>query len=247
VLNIFAFLLNLIDQHTIWLYGACVLIVLYYLRAFIVARTQRANTIFTIEREVAAHREGQAMSSIGAMLGVIIIILGLKYYIVPSVNIKAYIEPTPTVTMALPTMAPTLAPTEEATATATLRPRPTQAAVQPTAMPTETPIPVPAHCPDPSVRIISPGMDATVSGWLTLEGTANIDGFQFYKIEWGAGEQPPDWHSISDIHHAPVVNGVLDEFDTHLLPNGVYWLRLTVVDQTGNFPAPCTVRVVFEN
>jgi hypothetical protein len=247
VLNIFAFLLNLIDQHTIWLYAACLLIILFYLRAFIIARTQRANTIFTIEREVAAHREGQAMSSIGAMLGVVIVIMGIKYYLVPSLDIETLIEPTPTMTIALPTMAPTMEPTEEPTATATPRPRPTKAVQQPTVAPTDTPLSAPANCPNANVRIMSPGKDAVISGWIDIQGTANISEFQFYKIEWAAGEIPGDWHSISNIHNSPVTNGLLDEFDTHLLPNGVYWLRLTVVDQTGNFPEPCAVRLVFEN
>ncbi len=90
-------------------------------------------------------------------------------------------------------------------------------------------------------------MGAQVSGRVIIQGTAAHDHFQFYKVELGQGEEPTAWHVISDIHEAPVTNGVLDEFDTPAVPNGVYWLQLTVVDQMGNFPQPCRVRVIIEN
>jgi len=52
---------------------------------------------------------------------------------------------------------------------------------------------------------------------------------------------------VNTIHRSPVLGGQLEELDTTALPNGVYWLQLTVVDQTGNFPPPCRVRIVIQN
>jgi hypothetical protein len=44
-----------------------------------------------------------------------------------------------------------------------------------------------------------------------------------------------------------VSGGVLGNIDTTVLVNGEYTIRLTVVDQVGNFPPPCDVTVVVQN
>jgi hypothetical protein len=41
--------------------------------------------------------------------------------------------------------------------------------------------------------------------------------------------------------------GRLEELNSADLPNGVYWLRLVVVDQTGNFPPPAAARIEIRN
>ncbi|MHB0857808.1 MAG: hypothetical protein ACYC5M_09580 [Anaerolineae bacterium] len=252
MLNIVNFMLTAIDEYTMWLYLGCLLMVLLYIRSFIVARRDRENTVFTIEKEVAAHREGRAMSGIGAMLGVVVVITGMKYYLVPSIDLSAMITPTPTLTLAIPTLS-TLTPTptvEEVRATSTPRDLPTSV---PTETPTVAPVtptpapPPPAACPDPNVRISSPGSNATVSGQIAVTGSADTNGFQFFKIELGGGEDPGSWSVIGDLHRSPVHDGVLESFNTTAVPNGVYWFSLTVVDQTGNWAPPCRVRVVIEN
>ena len=244
MLNILVFLLNLIERQVIWLYVACFLLILFYARSYVLARKDRSNTLFTIEREVAAHREGQAMSSIGAILGAAVIITALRYYVVPSVDVEGLIEPTATIVLAIPTR-PTATPTAE-TPTPSPRPRPTRRPVRTTAPATPTPLP-PPPCPDPDTCISSPRMGAIVSGVVIIHGTATHGRFQFYKVEIGRGEEPTAWHVVSDIHEAPVINGVLDEFETTAVPDGVYCLQLTVVDQTGNFPPPCRVRLIIQN
>jgi len=66
------------------------------------------------------------------------------------------------------------------------------------------------------------------------------------KLEFGAGEWPTQWSLIQELHYAPVVNGYLGDWKTGALAEGVYQLRLVVVDKTGNYPAPCQVRVIIE-
>lgn len=44
-----------------------------------------------------------------------------------------------------------------------------------------------------------------------------------------------------------LVDGALGVFDTTLLPNGEYTIRLIVVDQAGNFVPPCDVTVRVQN
>jgi hypothetical protein len=108
------------------------------------------------------------------------------------------------------------------------------------------PPPVP-YCSDPNVCISSPGSNQTVSGAIGIYGTAMHGSFQFYKVEYGVGEEPGGWSSIGDTISTPVSGGLLMSLDTRAFPNGVYWLRLTVVDVTGNYPPPHRVRVVIEN
>ena len=89
-------------------------------------------------------------------------------------------------------------------------------------------------------------MNQVIAGQVTIRGTAQIDQFQFYKLEYGLGENPQQWNSIGDIHRSPVADGALGVWDTAGFPNGVFKLRLTVVDASGNFPAPCEVRVIIQ-
>src|SRR5690606_1723216 len=100
---------------------------------------------------------------------------------------------------------------------------------------------------DPNTSIFSPGMDATVSGSVALVGTATHPQFQFFKVECAIGADPSGWNVVGDLHHSPVVGGELARIDTRGLPNGPLWLQVTVVDQTGNFPPPCRVRVHVQN
>jgi len=91
-------------------------------------------------------------------------------------------------------------------------------------------------------------MNATLDGWGTtlIKGTAAIDNFWYYKLEFGSGEWPTDWSLIKELHYQPVVNGILGDWNTGALPEGVYILRLVVVDKAGNYPEPCKVRVIIE-
>jgi hypothetical protein len=255
VLNILGFVLDLVNKHIIWFYIVFLIIILYYLRIYVQAWHDRHNSIFTIEQEVAAHREGQAMSAIGVLLGLAVVITAVKLYIVPSIDLASMLEPTPTLTLVapthpLPTPTPTIGATLPLTPTATLRfststpqPTPTQA----TATPAPTSPPAPAACPDGNVRITSPGMNAQVAGVIAINGTANDARFQFYKLEYAQGEQPGAWHVINSTHKNSVASGVLEQLNTAALPNGVYWLQLTVVNESGNFTTPCRVRIVVRN
>jgi len=255
VLNVVNQLIQIIDKHIAWLYLACLVGILLYVNSYIQARREREFTSFPIEKEIAQHRQGRAMTGVGIMLAVAAVLTGLKYYILPTVDLSEFAQPTPTETLPIPSVVAmvTAAPTADATSAPTTSARPTAApsptsAPTPTASePTTTPPPAPAPCPDENTRIISPGMNAVVSGWVTISGTANHAQFQFYKVEYGIGENPSTWNSVGDLHHSPVVGGQLAGIDTSALPNGAAWFRLTVVDQTGNFPAPCSVRVVISN
>jgi len=95
------------------------------------------------------------------------------------------------------------------------------------------------------IVITSPSDGATVAGRVEIRGSAVLhytDDFQFYKVELGAGEQPTLW-SVIGLYTTPVTNDTLATLDAGNLPEGVYTLRLTVVDKTGNYLPPYQMAV----
>jgi hypothetical protein len=240
---IFARILTLIKAYSLWLYAAGFLALLLSLHELRQAQKLRAATIFTLEKELAAVRERRGRTTFIVALSLLILLTVLIFVVLPAQPLPPVQEPSPTPPLLeLPTSTP-VTPTPTRTRIPT-RPRPTP--LPPTATPGSTEPPPPPACAQPGIRITSPSMNQVVSGQVTIRGTAQMDQFQFYKLEYGLGENPQQWHSTGDVHRSPVVDNVLGTWDTAGFPNGVCKLRLTVVDVTGNFPPPCEVRVVIQ-
>lgn len=151
---------------------------------------------------------------------------------------------------------PTATPTAAALAATTV---PEKVEAEPTAIPlptatptpTTTPLPVaisPA-CADPRAVITAPGVGEAVSGTAQILGTASHENFLYYKVEYAQGENvnPDATFSYLADSRVQVTGGLLATFDSTSFINGVYTLKLTVVDASGNFPPPCTVSVIIEN
>jgi len=88
-------------------------------------------------------------------------------------------------------------------------------------------------------------MGAKVEGRVEIRGTADIEDFWFYKVEFAAGDSPSEWAYLGG-GREPVSDGLLFVWDVSGLPAGGYTLRLTVVDRTGNYPQPCDLQVIIE-
>jgi tetratricopeptide (TPR) repeat protein len=97
-----------------------------------------------------------------------------------------------------------------------------------------------------SYAITSPSPNARLHGRVVIWGTATHPNFQFYKVEYGFGKQPDRWFSIGDVVRTPVIDGALAVWDVTGLPAGEYALRLTVVDNTANYPPPYEVPVTIQ-
>jgi hypothetical protein len=97
--------------------------------------------------------------------------------------------------------------------------------------------------------ITSPGEGQVISEQVNILGTANHENFQYYKVEYaqGANIDPNDTFSYLADARVQVTGGLLASFDSTNFANGPYTLKLTVVDNSGNFPPPCTVSVTVEN
>lgn len=253
----------LIDYVTIyapWIYAVCGLVALYQIYRLWNVRAERRQAVFSLEREKAI-RELQNVFSIAMLL---LMLMGATYFISTTLfaaledeiaelrkpNPTAAIRPTPTPTPLPVTSTPTIAPTVSFTQTA---PATLEVATPIQTPATATPVPVepvvqpvaPAACPDSRALITSPGNNQTLSGLVTVAGTASHEQFQYYKVEYAPpGSEVFNYLSGGD---SQVVNGALITFDTATLSNGAWTLRLIVVDQTGNFPDPCQVTVQIQN
>jgi hypothetical protein len=238
-------IVKLIADYAIWLYLFLVLVALLFLRAYAVARRERANAIFTLERESAT---GRMMQSTTGLLVTLVIIGGVFYtsqILVGEVPLPE-VTPTPTVLVVLPPSPtpPPLLPTP--TSTSTPRPRPTAALAVETTTPEVTAAVVqPPACPNPGVRVSEPGDGAVVSGVIQLVGSANIPDLEYYKFEF-RGNGFGDWTFIQRFEQA-ISGGILGAWDTRSVSPGEYQLRLVVVDTTGNYPPPCVLRLVVQN
>jgi hypothetical protein len=247
-------LLRLLAPFIVWLYPIGILILLIYLRGWLLASRDLRASLFTLERETAVQRMRRSATGAFCVFGALVGLFVAQFYLGRSLDLNELIRPTPTPGFIIPEV-PTVTPatpsptvdvrTPSPTARPTATRRPTLEAVIPTVapLPTATPAP-PANCPTPGVQITQPGSGATVSGRVDIRGTANIPNFSFYKVEIGLGDHPSRWTSISDLHHTPVTDGFLDVLDASSLPAGTYSLRLVVVDITGNFPPPCEIQIV---
>jgi hypothetical protein len=235
---------ELIAKYSLWLYGICALGVLICLRRALLARRERAAARFTLEKEVALSKGYRSLTT-----AILFLALGALVYLntsfleprlvhlsEPEETPVALLAPTETPTEAPPVSTPTPTPTRERK-----RRRPT-----PISIVTPTPLLILPDCPNPLARLTYPTVDAVLKGNVRITGSANIENFWFYKLEYKSAVGVDEWHVIGELKEKPVVDGLLGEWDTSILPEGVYLFRLTVVDITGNYPPPCEVRVKIE-
>jgi hypothetical protein len=246
-------IIQVLATYAPWIYAACGLVALYQIYRIMLVRSERRQAVFSLEREKAI-RDLYRIFSVALIL---LMIMGATYFFSTTLSsaveplVVEALEPTPNLPFVpTPTNTPLPAtPTPEATPTreATPVPTPQEEVVEavPTA-PARTVAQVPA-CPDNRALLIRPGNNETVSGVISVVGSASHDQFQYYKVEYAPGVNADSNFGYLVGGNAPVVNGVLGNVDTNTLGNGSWTLRLIVVDQTGNFPPPCKVTINVQN
>ncbi len=94
---------------------------------------------------------------------------------------------------------------------------------------------------DTVLMITAPAEGSTVSGEVTIEGTATHPNFASYGVLYAAGPTPTadsQWVPITFGVQTMVVNGALATWDTTVenIPNGQYTLALAVYEQGNNEP-----------
>ncbi len=96
------------------------------------------------------------------------------------------------------------------------------------------------------VSITGPMPYQYVSGGVVITGSANIDNFAFYRMEFGQGLNPASWNQLGGDHNSPVQNGPLEFWDTGGLVEGLYTLQLTVIRHDQSFER-AAVQVTVDN
>ncbi len=227
----------------------------YGWQAFHIYRVSRI-TPYTLERESALGQMRRAWRMATGLAAMSLIVLGVSPLVLQSTaDWVSEATPTPVAGIFTRTPGPSATPTAMPP-TPVETPTPTPGAVWPvaTAMPTASPaptvtataLPVPPNCPDPQVQITAPTSGQLLAGVVEIHGTANIPDFGFYKFEISGPLTGGEWRTIGEVARTPVSNGLLGYWDAWPVAReapGLYWLRLVVVDRTGNYPAPCVIQV----
>lgn len=225
-------LLHWIDIYDWAIYIVCTFGALIYLQWAISARREQRYSIFALEREEKGREWRQALALCLMFVAIAATTAYVNRWVLveangagPFVGATLSREPTPSPSPVVGSAPPTPTATAEPTATSPATEAP--------------PAPQPANCPNPGARISAPGVNQRVSGVVNVVGSANIENFQFYKVEVNSGG---GFVVIGDIVRQPVQNGLLMSWNAG--GSGSYTIRLTVVDATGNYPPPCDVPVI---
>jgi hypothetical protein len=180
---------------------------------------------YSLEKEFALRRIGQAIASLvlllilfcGELFAATFIAPGLPASLtVPTATLDVISTPTGTISAALATQ---LAATPSASATL--------AGAQ--------------GCILDQANISSPKSGTEIQGTIDIQGTVNIPDFGFYKYEV-APVGTDTWATIS-AGRDKVINGSLGQWDTTVLAPGDYQLRLVVTDNQGRALTPCVVTI----
>lgn len=83
--------------------------------------------------------------------------------------------------------------------------------------------------------ITSPKDNAILRGRVVITGSADDPNFWKYEVHYAREPVSENWVLIGTVHEQPVLNGVLETWDTTLVPDGAYSLRLRVVRRDGNY------------
>jgi hypothetical protein len=203
---------------------------LFVLRAMFRNWSEWRNSVYGLEREFALRRLVRSTAFGLLVLGFIFAEFFIATFVVPSLpGLDALATPTLNL---LVTPASTLSP-EQAT----------QSALTPVL---QEPVPSGmSGCVPDQIMILSPASGEQVTGTVTLNGTASIPNFGFYKYEvssMGSNQ----WATIS-AGATPVVDARLGDWDTSTLANGEYFLQLVIIDNVGAALEPCVIAVRVEN
>ncbi len=102
------------------------------------------------------------------------------------------------------------------------------------------------HARPPRVEIVEPREGSVVEGIVPVYGSARMDDFSHYEVQYGIGDNPIGWGGVAR-QDFPLEDGVLAAWNTRELKNGLYSLRVVAFDGRGNSAASPAVRVTVMN
>lgn len=202
---------------------------IWEIRKFFLAWEEVRNAAFGLERESAQGR----LNKSAIMLVVLIMMATAEFTLVSFI--------VPTVPGATPLLTPTIDLLATPTTTLVAFDEPEEQVIEATVVPISAEIEFESGCIPDEVMITAPTHGEDISGQITLMGTVDIPNFGFYKYEvTRPGETI--WLPIQagrEIKH----DEPLGDWDTGVLPQGAYLLRLVVSDNQGNEAGSCVIQV----
>lgn len=223
--------LRFLRAYEFWIYTILALGGLIYIRKFFLAWEELRDAAFGLERESAQSRLNQSA-------GMLIVLLAMGFGVFFLVSFIS-----PTVPGANPLLTPTLDLLATSTTTLQIDEINNNGGDDLIA---DTPLPPPPQdvgegCIPGQVMLTEPQRGSEISGVVTLEGTAQVANFGFFKYEvQRAGD--PIWLTILAVREAKI-DEELGPWDTRALPPGDYLLRLVVTDNEGQSLPPCVIQV----
>lgn len=242
-------IVRLIARYALWIYIACGLGMIAYLRVALTARREGMYEIFSLEQIDAAKRVYRASGMILVLLFIVVGVYALSHYVELPDASTTLSMPTASSKEETPTPRPSPSPTSTpptAPAIATPRPRLT-ASRTPTAT---TPQPLPtgaesAACPHPNVQLIQPGRNHVINVGIQVKGTAQRENFDRYEFKFQSRDFEDEWHWV-ETFTKPVEGGDLGFWSTAHLPPGNYRFMLIAIDKMGN-SEECIVQVIIQH
>jgi fibronectin type 3 domain-containing protein len=96
-----------------------------------------------------------------------------------------------------------------------------------------TPVTAVVDQTSPTISIVSPFDDSTISGSIPILGTIADDHLESYQVDYVAGTSG-DWRSVQPSQRTRGMSGTLATWMTSGLSDGTYTLRITASDSLGN-------------
>ncbi|MBC8248474.1 MAG: penicillin-binding protein 1C [Anaerolineales bacterium] len=92
----------------------------------------------------------------------------------------------------------------------------------------------PLHTGPTEVAIFQPSEGQVVEGFVPVVGRVRMPDFDHYEVQYGVGSDPIGWGWVSGPHLTMVEDGLLTEWDTQGVGNGLRTLRVVAFDHQGN-------------
>lgn len=248
---------NLIDQLALGIYISMAAVIMWYGYRLLLANGDYRATYFELERDLARHRQLNAMTGIIVAAQVVLIVLGVQQSVVPFLEQETTLQELALARRGDTTDGEffTVTPPPFALGAFDIEPVPPLGGDDEEIIlltPTLTPTPVGTivnapppfeGCDDPRAQLQVPANGMRVFYPISVRGTAYTTNFASAKIEVRGPSTNNSYQVIADILQP--VNSLSDfyQFNPSVYGDGVYQFRLMVYDVTSTLVAACMVNI----
>ncbi len=253
-------------RNDIWIYILCLIGLVWYLTEFIRARRLLRGAMFGLERERGQRIQNRAILLVFFFASVIALVTFINLQVAPTLPDELLKPPTPTPNIfSTPLSSPIpQSDSEQPIPTTTLVVAPTVTLAGASGGNSEAPVDSTEQLstiqanenllPDveigvcqADVIISAPPSGVTISGEVSIFGTANSENFGYYDLELFGPATNERWISVFEVlKREPLIDAILVTLDMEGLDPGTYLLRLVVVDNQGEEAGQCVVQLEVE-